>query len=310
MEFGKKVKVDIREIWKKEDSDFTPWLADNIRELGEVLGMDLEVIETEAKIGNFILDVLAKDLGSQSTVVIENQFYSTDHDHLGKLITYAAGFEADVAVWVAEEIKDEHKKALEWLNQKTDARTLFFGVVIEVMKIDDSRPAYEFKPIVVPSEWPPPTIKESIRGEAYRKYFQELIDELRINHKFTSAKRAQPQNWYSFASGFGGVTYGATFAQGGRVRTELYIDLGNKEENLSLFEWLLDKKEEIDSKLGMEIEWDRLEGRRACRVAVSREGNINADEKELKEMRDWHISTLLKFKEVFAPLIEEWWNER
>ena len=138
-------RVDLRETWEHEAYDFTPWLADNIAELGEALGMELQLQQIEAPVGGYSLDILATDLNSNRPVIIENQLEATDHSHLGQLLTYAAGFDAEAVVWVTREFRDEHRQALDWLNQRTGDDTLFFGVEVELWKIGDSLPAPHFK---------------------------------------------------------------------------------------------------------------------------------------------------------------------
>jgi len=310
MKFGKIKKLKLRDIWPHERKDFSPWLSDNIGALGKALGMELELKGTEAAVGDFSLDLLAKDLGTGRTVVIENQLTQTDHDHLGKLLTYAAGFNASTVVWVTDFVRDEHKQALEWLNQRTDEETQFFGVVVEVIKIDDSRPAYSFNPVVSPSEWQKSKKRQisgtvSRRGEAYRNYFQSLIDELREKYQFTNAKIGQPQNWYTFSSGISNIPFSASFAMGGKVRTELYIDVGDGEKNKALFDWLYEQRDELQSKVGQELEWERLDDKRASRIAVYREGSIQSDEEELMGIKAWHIENLLRFKKVFPPVVKK-----
>jgi len=310
MEFGKIERINLRDIWQKEAKDFTPWLADNIGALGEVLGMELELTDTEATVGDFSLDLLAKDLGSGHTVIIENQLTQTDHDHLGKLLTYAAGFSASIVVWIADIIRDEHKQTLEWLNQRTDEETQFFGVVVEVIKIDDSKPAYSFKPVVSPSEWQKSKKRQisgavSAKGEAYRNYFQSLIDELREKYKFTNAKIGQPQSYYAFSSGVSNIPFVASFAQGSKARTELYIDIGDGEKNKAIFDWLYEQKDDFHSKVGQELEWERLDDKRASRIAIYRDGSIQSNEEELMDIKAWHIENLLKFKKVFSSLLKK-----
>ena len=307
--FGALKKLNLRDIWGKEASDFTPWLADNISALGEALGMELELERREANVGDFSLDLLAKNLGSGGQVVIENQLTPTDHDHLGKLLTYASGFGASTVVWVAESIRDEHRQALEWLNQRTDSETQFFGVVIEVIQIDDSKPAYNFKPIVFPNEWQKAKRRQasgqvSTKGEAYREFFQALIDDLRENHKFTGARIGQPQNWYAFSSGFSGIPFSAVFAQGGRVRVEVYIDQGDAEKNKALFDALKEQQETIEADYGANLEWERLDDKRASRIAAYRKGSIESSDDELREIHSWMIENLLAFKRVFAPKLK------
>lgn len=295
-------KVSLREIWPHEASDFTPWLADNIEELGKSLGMDLELIEQEASVGDFSLDILAKDLGSSKSVIIENQLTQTDHDHLGKLLTYAAGFDASIVIWVSGSIREEHRQAMDWLNQRTDNETLFFGVVVEVIKIDNSKPAFNFKLVASPNEWQKNKKRQaqrasiSTKGERYQNYFQSLIDTLRDTHRFTSAKAGQPQNWYSFSSGVSGLTYGANFAQGGKARAELYIDLGDQEKNKYVFDQLHNQKEQIQSDLGVEVSWERLDNKRASRLAIYTDGAIDDSDSDLERVKIWHIEKLLKIK--------------
>lgn len=306
VDFGEYKSLDPRVVWPNEARDFTPWLATNISELGDALGMDLEVSTTEADVGDFSLDILAKDLGTGRQVVIENQFGATDHDHLGKLLTYAAGFDATAVIWVAEAIRDEHRQALEWLNRRTDVETHFFALVVEVFQIDNSRPAFKFKPVVSPNEWQRATRdaaerQESPRAESYRQFFQTLIDELREKHKFTGARAGQPQNWYSFASGVSGITYGTSFAQGGRVRTDLYIDQGDLDMNKAAFDRLLVQREVLEREFGEPLEWERLDDRRASRIAVYREGSIDNSPEELAEIRAWTVDHLLRLKRVFGP---------
>ncbi len=304
-EFGDLKPVDIREVWSNEAREFTPWLAENIERLGQSLGMDLEVTGREADVGDFSLDLLAKDLGTGRHVVIENQFGATDHDHLGKLITYASGVDAAAVIWLTESVRDEHRQALEWLNRRTDTELHFFAVVVEVVRIDESRPAVLFKPVVLPNEWQrvardTADHQVSPRGEAYRRYFQVLIDELREKHRFTGARVGQPQNWYSFPSGVQGVSCGTSFAQGGRVRAELYIDQGEADRNKALFDTLLGEKTGIEQDFGEPLEWERLDDRRASRIAVYREGSIDQPEQKLVEIRAWAVERLLRLKKIFG----------
>ena len=308
--FSELKKIPLSEIWRNEASDFTPWLESNIQKLGDALGMDLEIIDREAPVGDFSLDLRAQDLGSSRTVVIENQFKRTDHDHLGKLLTYAAGFDASIVVWISEEIRDEHRQAMEWLNQRTDTETQFFGVVVEVLQIDNSNPALDFKLVVSPNEWrkskkQKTSTNPSSRGEKYRSYFQVLIDELRENHDFTGAEVGLAQNWYNFSSGFGGIRYGAWFAKGGKVLTYVTIRQKTDENRIKIFNMLEEQKRKMESNFDSPLEWTRDAEKSLSRIAISRDGDIELSDDELEGIREWHIENLLKLKEVFQPEIEK-----
>ncbi len=307
-DFGEIKRVDIREIWPNEATDFTPWLVENIDRLGQALGMEIEVEDREADVGDFSLDIRAKDLGTGRTVVIENQLTATDHDHLGKLLTYAGGFDADVLVWIAKELRDEHRKALEWLNDNTGPDIDCFGVVIEVIRIDDSKPAFNFKAVVFPNEWQKDKGGDrhaSPKGEAYRAYFQSLIDELRTKYKFTGAKVGQPQNWYSFSSGVRGVIFSNSFAQGGKMRAELYIDLEDKDRNKKVFDRLHEQRTAIEKEYGATLTWERLDDRRACRIAAYRDGSIDDPPETQIQLMQWSIDNLLRLRKVLLPKAKE-----
>ncbi len=307
-------RVDLREAWPNEARDFTPWLAKNIAELGEALGMDLEFQQTEASVGGYSLDVLATDPNQNRPVIIENQLEATDHDHLGKLLTYAAGYDANVVVWLTREFRDEHRQTLDWLNQRTGKDTQFFGVVVELFRIGNSPYAPHFRLVATPNDWSKKTLATpgrvnrggSERSERYRDFFQELIDILREEHRFTNARTGQPQNWYSFSAGYGQkVTYGANFTGQKQARVEVYIDVGDPAQNIKLLEDLESNRHEIESGLEQALDWQRLENRRACRIALDRPGSIDDDAATLAEIRDWMVENLVNLKQVFGPHLAE-----
>lgn len=303
---GKLQRVDPRTIWKHEAHDFTPWLAENIDMLSEALGIELELVDREADVGDFSLDILARDLGRDRPVVIENQLEPTDHAHLGQLITYAAGYEASVVIWVSREFREEHRQALDWLNRGDGATTEYFGVVLELLQVDDSRPAVNLRIVASPNNWSrqskkgPATDELSSKRTSYQEFFQALIDELREQHHFTNAKAGQPQNWYSFSSGTRGFTYGMSFAQTGELRAELYIDGGDAERNKAAFDVLAADKDAIEKAFGEALKWERLDAKRACRIACYTTGSIEDSGDQQEQHRKWAVERLLRFKRVFG----------
>lgn len=307
---GKLERVDPRETWPSEAADFTPWLAANLDKLGAELGLELELEETECGIGDFSADIIARELGQNRVVVVENQLEPTDHRHLGQLLTYAAGKEAGVVVWVSPEFREEHRQAIDWLNRDGGQGTAFFGVVVELLRIDDSKPAVHFRPVAFPNDWKRELQSGgsgngelSAKREAYQAFFQRLIDDLRAK-RLTNAKAAQPQNWYVFASGLSGFVYGVSFAQGGRLRAELYINTPDGDRNKAAFEKLLAQRSTIESDFGEPLEWEPLEGKKACRIAAYRKGSIEDPPEAIDQYLAWAIEQFVTLRKTFGPRLE------
>lgn len=309
LELGKLANLRARTLWPTEAHDFTPWLAQELDRLGEELEMDLELVRTESEVGDFSIDVLARDLGRDRLVVIENQLEPTDHTHLGQVITYAAGVEAGVVVWICSEFRDEHRRAIDWLNRGLSSTTEFYGVVVEVLQIDDSKPAVTFRIVASPSERKRAggssggAAEPTPKAARYQAFFQRLIDDLRDKHKFTNAKAGQPQSWYSFSSGVRGFSYGVNFRKHGRFCVEIYIDGRDEDWNLGSFRALQADKAKIEAELGEPLLWEDLENRRACRITCFRTGSIEDAQDKLEEYREWAIERVLKLKSVLQPRI-------
>ncbi len=200
---------NLREIWNDEARDFTPWLAkdENLAQLANALQLDsLTIVERESDVGNFSLDILARDECSEHVVVIENQLEDTNHDHLGKLITYAAGKDADIAVWVVKKARNEHRKAIEWLNNMTGEGIGFFLVEIELWQIDDSKLAPHFNVVECPNVWAKAANNKNL-SKAERTeldFWEGFRDYASAQKSFTdifSIPGALPQNWYNLAVG-------------------------------------------------------------------------------------------------------------
>jgi hypothetical protein len=295
---------DLRAIWKHEEKEFTPWLAENIGLLGETLGLDLELISSEHGVGSFSLDILARDLGSGNLVAIENQLEVTDHNHLGQIMTYASGVDAKTVVWISKEVREEHRKAIDWINQITNEDIEFFAVEIELMQIDDSQPAPFFKVKASPNDWSKEQKKKvsvntgiSPRIEHCHNFFTNLLEQVQKEIPgFTNAKKANQDSWKSFPTGTSGLIYIIAFRSNNRISCELYLDTGDKDENKGQFDFLYSNKEAIEALIGI-LSWERLDEKRASRIAVYTE--FTNDE----AMIAWSIDQLKKFRAVFKEYI-------
>ncbi|CAA7614905.1 DUF4268 domain-containing protein [Magnetospirillum sp. SS-4] len=309
---GRLEQVPPRTLWESEARDFTPWLAENLGLLGEALGLDLELVQTEVAVGSFSCDIECREQGTGRKVIVENQLEQTDHSHLGQLLTYAAGLDAAVVVWISPEVRDEHREAIDWLNRHTRETVDFFAAALEVVRIGNSDPAVIFRLAASPNAWAKTAAAGASRGEtssrmaSYQAFWQPLLDELREKHRFTNAKAAQPQSWYSFASGVAsGITYGVAFARGDRLQAEVYIDVGDAPRNKAIFDFFLAEKIELEAAMGEPLSWERLDAKRACRIAVVRPATTIDDAPEQgDEMRTWLVTRLLKLKQVFGPRVK------
>ena len=183
---SKLTKLDLREVWKHEALDFTNWLAEkeNLEALSDAVGVDIKLIQTEASVGKFNVDILAEEDLTGRKIIIENQLEATDHDHLGKIITYASGHNAEIIIWIVKDTRDEHQKAIEWLNDHTDEDISFFLIRIELWKIDDSKPAPKFEIVVSPNEW------------------AKAIKSTPVNKDLTDTKLQQLDFWDKFKNFF------------------------------------------------------------------------------------------------------------
>ena len=260
------------------------------------------------------MDILARDVGGNRPVIIENQLEGTDHDHLGKLLTYASGYDSNVVVWIAREFRDEHRQALDWLNQRTDENTEFFGVVVEPWKIDDSRPAVNFNLVSTPNEWRKENVSagrivrsagSSELRERYRMFCQDLIDRLRVEHDFTRVKKGQPVPLLNFSTGHVQFKYGVNYPETGDARVRIYIDSSERDWNKRCFDQLKDDKQSIESELHEALEWDRMDNDRACYIASVHPGATYKDQETIEETQEWMVEKLLAFKKVFGPRLDE-----
>ena len=306
-------RVDLRTVWEHEAQDFTPWLAANLDKLGEALGLELEFREQESAVGPFSLDILAHDLDSSRPVIIENQLEATNHDHLGKLLTYASGHDAYAAVWLVREFRDEHRQALDWLNQRTGEDTAFFGVVVEAWQIDGSRPAPHFRIVAAPNGWQKRTggaarssdgRAVSERGERYRQFFENLADALRDGHGFANIRQRRATNYLVVGSGVTGFRYDVGFPQGGKAQVQLSLRSSN---NARQYDWLLERQESLEAGMGETLLWERREHRQDSRyrITVLRDGSIDDDPDALEEVQEWMVDRLLAFRRVFGPHLQE-----
>jgi len=301
MKLGRIEQVDLREIWKHEATNFTKWLAkpENLDLLSEEIDIELSLIDTEYNVGRFNVDIFAEEPSAERKVIIENQLERTDHDHLGKLITYASGLDAEIIVWIVKDVLEEHQQAIDWLNENTDEKINFFAIKMEVWKIGNSEPAPKFHIISKPNNWTK-SVKQSVQTSALTETkllqlkfwdgFKQYAEDKGFNLRL---RKTYPQHWYDLSFGRTDCHISLTInSQKKELACEIYIP--NSKETFKQF---FDKKEQIDNQISG-LEWMELPTKKASRIKKKTKGDFKKEEK-WGEYFDWLGKTAIEFQNTF-----------
>lgn len=307
-------KVDLRDCWKNEATDFTPWLAseENIALLADALGMnDLEVKAQEEHVGPFRADILCVDPGTDKLVLIENQLEKTDHNHLGQILTYAAGLNAVTIIWIAEHFTEEHRAAIDWLNLITDKEFNFFGVEIELIKIGDSLAAPMFNVIAKPNGWSKDVRSSQSSnegrsdGEVFKYDYWSAFVEYMNNHPSKLFRTPNPthDHWMNIAVGKGSMHIALlvnTREQKATIQFYIWDDADKK-----YFDALVKYKDEAEASIGEPLTWRRLDGKKASTIDLYRQCNNLNNPAEREEIFGWYREYTEKFIGFFKPIIKK-----
>jgi hypothetical protein len=286
-ELGRLKHVNLREQWTSEASDFTPWLAEaeNLALLGETIGLELECEAQEKSVGKFKADILCRDTSSGAWVLIENQLERTDHTHLGQLLTYAAGLKAVTVVWVASEFTEEHRAALDWLNEITDTDFNFFGLEIELWCIGESPRAPRFNVISKPNDWSR-TIKDVSKGnlsetlQLYLEYWMALKQYLEDTGSSVQMTKPLPQNWMTFPVGKSNFYVTAAVSRQKKRGSVQLVIYGP--DHVSYFQLLQRDKEDIEMEVRSALDWRELPNGKESHIRKRFDGLLDLEKRE-----DW-----------------------
>ena len=308
MEIGRLKEIDVRELWKHEQYDFSNWLAKekNIDMLNDVLGLTLIDIDKEIYVGSYRCDLVAKDETTGIKVIIENQLECSDHNHLGKIITYASGLNATVIVWIVKEAREEHRSAIEWLNNNTNKELNFFLIELHAYKIANSLPAPKFEIIEKPNEF----IKNSKgsggsndmnKSQSERLEFWTRFNEMvAVKGKPFNIRKATTDHWYDVAIGTSETHISITLVnKESYIGVELYI-----KNNKELFDNLYAQKQIIEDELGFDLDWQKIEAKKASRIILKIEGLNFDDHSNYIELMNEIIDKVLRLRTVFTKYIK------
>lgn len=303
-------ELPLREVWPHEARDFSRWLAENLDYLEEIVGLHLTLVEREAPTGDFAVDILAED-GEGNLVVIENQLGATDHDHLGKLVTYMANHGAKVAIWVTGWPRPEHEKAVLWLNEVLPADTAVYLLQVRAVRIEDSPPAPLFTLVAGPSpEGRQVGLQRKELAERHLlrlQFWEQLLQkagEARSDHPHARVSPSK-QNWLNAGAGKSGVSWAYVVFMD-HAQVELYINTQDPEENKRIFDALFQHKEEIEKAFGAPLVWQRLDGKRAARVAypIYGQGGLR-DRERWPELQQAMVEAMFRLEGALKPFLAQ-----
>ena len=302
---GKLKKIDLREAWKHEALDFTQWLAkdENLALLSEEIGVDINLIETEANVGSFNVDIPAEDSNGRK-IVIENQLESTNHDHLGKIITYASGYNAGIIIWIVKDVRNEHKQAIDWLNEHTDEKINFFAIKLELWQIDGSPYAPKFQIISKPNEWAK-IMKAPISSLTERKlklldFWTALNEYLNNKNSEINPQKPSSDHWNNISVGTSKAHISLTaLAKEKKIGCEFYIP-----DNKELYFYLVEHKEEIEQIFGQELYWQELKGKKASRISISRDNFNLYEDNDWEKDFAWFENNAIRLKKAICPFLK------
>ncbi len=307
MGIGKLKEVDIRELWKHEQYDFSEWLSkkENIENLNEILGLTLIDISKETYVGAYRCDLFAKDETTGIKVIIENQLEVSNHDHLGKIITYASGLDAKVVVWIVKEAREEHRSAIEWLNNNTNSNVNFFLIEIHAYKIGESDPAPMFQVVEQPNDFIKNN-KSTNRDESMNKsqsqrieFWNQFNNVVIERGKPFNIRKATTDHWYNVAIGTSDAHIDITLVnKDSLIGVELYIT-----DNKELFDKLYERKYEIEQELGFNLDWRRLDNSKASRIVYHIKGLNFDDHSNYNELMNKTIDLAVLMRNVFKKYI-------
>jgi hypothetical protein len=315
---GRLERVDLRNLWASEAGEFTPWLAqeENLRLLGETIGIELELEAQEKDVGPFRADLLCKNTADDTWVLIENQLERTDHTHLGQLLTYAAGLEAVTIIWIAERFTDEHRASLDWLNQITGERFAFFGLEIELWRIGDSPIAPKFNLVSSPNDWTRIVQSSAVKSgqlteskQAQLSFWTAFKEYLEQSGSHIRCHKPAPQNWLVHPIGRSGTHLSSVAStwntESNEWKPEIRVELVlHNQHSKSYFAALQAQQAEIEGEVGQQLLWHNPQDARVCRIYVRRSADFRkADEWPVQH--EWLRTNLEKFHRTFVPRIKK-----